>query len=266
MIGKILLITSLFFAALNASDEYEEGKKIFESKCSSCHGAHVEINVLKENFFEKKNKLLNLKAPTVNMLAYAIMDSPKKIGDPNDMEMRQIEIEEYLKSYLQTPDRFFSICDEHILKYYEKKPSMKGELSDEEFTNLSYFFMEYSENLPKEDKVTLDSNLDENKIVLKAQKSNKLIMVYATASDCYFCKKMEKNVLSHKDIEDKIDENYIFVKVDVNEKGLPFNLQKEYKRITPSFFVLDKNGKFITQYPGSWTKSDFIEILKENMK
>jgi len=266
LLKKILVITSLLILNVFASTEYEEGKKVFESKCSSCHGSFVEINKLKENFFDKDNKLLNLKAPTVNMLAYAIMDSPKKIGDPTDPEMRQIEIEEFLKSYLEKPDRFNSICDDHILKYYETKSSMKGILSDDDYVNLSYFFMEYKQNLPKKDEMVLNSDFDEKKIVSNAQKEDKLIMVYATSQSCYFCRKMERNVLSQDDIKQKISQNYIYVKIDVEEKGLPFNLQKEYKKITPSFFVLDKNGKFITQYPGSWTKSDFEEILKENIK
>lgn len=266
MFIKPLLIISMLCFNLFASSEYEEGKKLFEVKCSSCHTDYVSINKLKENFFEKNNKLLNLKAPTVNMLAYAIMDSSKKIGDPTDPEMRQIEIEEFLKSYLEKPDIFNSICDEHILKFYDVKPSMKGELSDDDYINLSYFFMEYKENLDIKQEIVLDSDFDEDEIILNAQKDNKLIMVYATSQDCYFCRKMEKNVLSHNDIKKQIDKNYIYIKVDVEKMGLPFNLVEKYKKITPSFFVLDSDGKFITQYPGSWTKSDFKEILQENIK
>ena len=64
----------------------------------------------------------------------------------------------------------------------------------------------------------------------------------------------------------QIDENYIYMKVDVDETKLPFELQKVYKQITPTFFILSKDGTYIKQYPGSWTKSDFLEILKENLK
>ena len=116
---KFLLLCLFLFVSLNA--DYKDGEVIFKNKCSSCHGNFIAINTLKENFFEKNNKLLNLKAPTVNMLAYAIMDSPKKIGDPNDSDMRQTEIESYLKSYLEKPDKFNSICDEHILRFYDIK-------------------------------------------------------------------------------------------------------------------------------------------------
>lgn len=261
---KILLIYLLLI--LNLSADYKSGMETFTNKCSSCHGDFISIDTLKENFFEKKNKLLNLKAPTVNMLAYAIMDSPKKIGDINDSEMQEIEIQSYLKSYLETPDRFNSICDEHILKYYEPKKSMK--LSEDEYNDLAIYFMEYKKNLEKKENKAKDilSNNNESKILKKAKEENKQIIVYATSKTCYFCKRMDKEVLSLDDIQKVINENYIYIKNDMDESSLPFDLQKVYKKITPTFFIVSKDGEFIKQYPGSWTKSDFFEILKENLK
>ncbi len=261
---KILVFLVVMFSNLFALSEYEEGKIIFEKKCSSCHVDYIPINKLKENFFFKDNKLLNLRVPTVNMLAYAIIDGPKKIGNKDDEDMRQIEIEEFLKSYLEKPDPLNSICDDHIKKYYDKKEPIK-DLSDDDYVNLSYFFLEYDKNDTHKKKL-VKSNIDEKSVIKKAKKENKLIMVYATSSTCYFCKKMEKNVLSHKDIKKQIDENYIYIKINMDENSLPFSLQEKYKKITPSFFVLDKKGQFITQYPGSWTKKDFKLILKENIK
>lgn len=91
-------------------------------------------------------------------------------------------------------------------------------------------------------------------------------MVYATSKSCFFCKRMDRDVLSLNEIKKEIDKNYIFVKNDMDESSLPFSLQKEYKKITPSFFVLSKEGIFEKQYPGAWVKNDFLEILKENIK
>ena len=260
---KVLLFCLFLFVNLNA--DYKDGEAIFKNKCSSCHGDFIAMNTLKENFFEKNNKLLNLKAPTVNMLAYAIIDSPKKIGDPKDVEMRVLEIEGYLKSYLEKPDKFNSICDEHILQFYETKKPILG-LNAEDYTNLAIFFMEYKNNLAKTqgNKVLLSN--DETLILEKAQKQNKKIIVYATSKSCYFCKKMDRDVLNLMEIKNKIDENYVYMKVDVDESKLPFSLQEVYKQITPTFFIVSKEGTYIKQYPGSWTKSDFLEILKENIK
>jgi hypothetical protein len=96
--------------------------------------------------------------------------------------MREIEINNYLKSYLEKPDRFNSICDEHILGFYDTKKSMKGQLNDEDYENLTTFFMEYKENLKIDnelDKSSLES-IDEKQILEKAKKENKKIIVYAT--------------------------------------------------------------------------------------
>ena len=76
----------------------------------------------------------------------------------------------------------------------------------------------------------------------------------------------KKNYYKKVEIKNKIDENYVYMKVDVDETKLPFELRNVYKNITPSFFILSKEGNYIKQYPGSWTKTDFLEILKENIK
>lgn len=262
MLKKIVLV--LVFNVIELLASFEEGKSLFESKCSSCHSSYIDMNVLKVNFFEKNNTLLNLKAPTVNMLAYAIIDSPKKIGDPNDLEMRSLEIEQYLKNYLQEPDIFNSICDEHILKFYDIKKSMKNVLSDEDFINLTTFFMEYKSNLDIQKKV-LENKFDEEKILNQAKKLNKNILIYATSKTCYFCKKMEDKVLQKDIIKEKIEKDYYYLKVDVEYSALPFDLAKHYKNVTPTFFVLDYDGMFVKQYPGSFKEEDFLEILKENI-
>ena len=260
------MILFVFIFTSNLLADYKEGKKIFEEKCSSCHGSYISISSLKTNFFEKKNKLYNLDTPTENMLAYAIMDSSKKIGDPEDPEMRVIEIEEFLKSYLAHPDLNNSVCDPMITKYYKKKEPMK--ITEEEANNLAHYFMEYKKQRelqhPKAIKV-LEDGYDEDKILKEAKKEDKTIIVYATSKTCYFCKKMKKEVLDLEDIQSMIDENFIFLEVDVDNIKLPFNLKKHFYGMTPTFFFVSNENKLLNTYPGAWVKDDFIQILKENI-
>ncbi len=264
MIKKILL--SIFFIFVSLHANFEEGKKIFENKCASCHKEYISFKKLKENFFERNNTLLNLKIPTENMLAWAIMESGQKIGDPNDKEMRIIEIEEYLKEYLANPDLNNSICDKKVLKYYIKKEPMK--ISEEEAHLLAQYFMGYKEdrlkNTPNVTKV-LVNNYDEKKLLKEAREKGKHIIVYATSQTCYFCKKMEKEVLGLTQIQEALNEDYIFVKVDVDFVKLPFDLKKRFKGMTPTFFILTSAGEILNIYPGAWVKNDFLEILKENL-
>lgn len=268
MIKKtFLLIFMIFISSLNAN--YEKGQEIFLQKCSSCHGNFIDMKLLKKNFFEKDNKLLNLTTPTVNMLAYAMIDSPKHIGDSNDPEMQQIEIEEFLISYLKNPDINNSICEPSIIKYYDKKEFVDYKLNNEDISNLAIYFMEYKkERLKKNPKKVrvLSNSFNEDELLKEAKESNKKILVYATSKTCHFCKKMDKEVFSLNDVEEEIQKDFIFLKVDIEDVSLPFNLSKGYRGMTPTFFALDNNGKLQNKYPGSWNKKDFLLILKENNK
>ena len=78
---KFLLLCLFLFVSLNA--DYKDGEVIFKNKCSSCHGNFIAINTLKENFFEKNNKLLNLKAPTGNEISFRLK---QQVGHKEDME------------------------------------------------------------------------------------------------------------------------------------------------------------------------------------
>lgn len=267
MIKKITLLAFMFFMVSNLSANFEEGKKVFEQKCASCHKGYISFKKLKENFYEKNNTLLNLKIPSENMLSWAIMESSKKIGDPEDNDMRQIEIEEYLKEYLKNPDINNSICDDTALKYYDKKEAIK--ITDEEAEVLAQYFMGYKEYRTKvTPKKTSELNLkvDEENILKKAKDEGKHILVYATSKGCYFCKKMRKEVLDLQDVQDKMNENYIFVEVNVDYDELPFGLKKHFRGMTPTFFVVSSDEKVLNIYPGAWVKDDFLQILKENLK
>lgn len=266
MINKGIFLLFFLFLTINLHADFYEGKKLFEEKCASCHKEYISFKKLKENFFERNNTLLNLTIPTENMLAWAMMESSRKIGDPEDPEIQQMEIEEYLKSYLENPDLNNSICDTHVLKYYIKKEPMI--ITDEESTLLAQYFMGYKKNRLKNNpsvKKSLAENPDEQKILDKALNEGKQLIVFATSQTCYFCKKMKRDVLSLKDVKEKVNEDYIFIEVDVDFVKLPFGLAKNFKGMTPTFFVLNQEGILLNTYPGAWVKDDFLLILEENL-
>lgn len=256
----LLLTVSLF-------GNYEEGKKIFAAECSSCHRGYIPEQRLKENFFKAKNRLLNLKAPTVNMLVYGIMRGPKKIGDPEDPEMRQIEIEEYLRDYLEHPDERQTLLSPAINRYFETThPRVK--LDDEALANLAQYFMHYSEDhhgKPKPLKRHFEGTLDLQTLLAEAKQSGKTLIVEASSPTCHYCKKMDREVLSDPEIQRMLRKNFIFAEVNIRRSKLPPKLVKAYQHITPSFFFLSPEGKLLHSYPGSWTKTDFVSILRENL-
>ena len=76
---------------------------------------------------------------------------------------------------------------------------------------------------------------------------------------------MKREVLSLTEIEEAINEDYIFLEVDVDFVNLPFGLKKYFKGMTPTFFFLTTAGELLHTYPGAWTRADFLQILKENL-
>lgn len=263
--NAIALLSLIFIIPLNAN--FQDGQKIFKNKCSSCHGDYISIKMLKENFFVRKNRLLNLEAPPVNMIVYDLIRGSKKLGSDDDLEMRQIEIEEFLISYLQNPDRLNSLTDETILPFLKDKTPMS--IDEYEAASLAQYFMGYREDrlkrAPKKKRI-LKTNYSEEDILSEAKILNKKILVYTTSKTCHYCKKMEKEVLSLNEIKKLTNENYIFLEVDVDNIKLPFNLDKKFKDFTPTFFFVNSDAKLLNMYPGSWKKDDYIKILKENIK
>ena len=258
---KILLFISIS-VILNAS--YIDGKKVFGKKCSSCHIEYVSLDKLKDNFRNYNNKLLNLKAPAFNRIEYKILRGKKQIGSiDDDIDIRRDVVLEYLKDYLNNPDEDNSLASKRSRSHYPQKKSMKGQISNQEFIDLVDFIFEYKINHTF-NIIKATSDLDENSIINQAIKNHKKIIVEATSKECYYCIKMKKDVLSKNDVKNKISEDFIFIEVNVDDITLPFNLQKDFPNITPTFFFLDKHGKLKRYYPGSWNKKDFYKLLKEN--
>jgi len=244
---------------------YSEGGKIFQAKCSSCHSGYISPDKIKENFFQKENRLLRLKAPTVNMLAWAIMEGPRKIGDPSDPEMRQAEIEEYLREVLEHPEQKESICDEAVMKYYrERQPVIK--LSDEQLADLALYLMEYKKHRQAQTppvKRTLNKEMDVQKLLKEAQRSGRVIIIEASSPSCHYCKKMEREVIDTPAIREKLSRDFILAEVNVDSQRLPLGLEKVYQKITPSFFFLSPEGKLLAHFPGSWNQHDFAKMLEQ---
>ena len=264
-----LLIVVFFFGVFADAGFFERGETLFKKECSSCHAGYIPAERLKKNFFENNNTLLHLKAPTVNMLAYAITRGPRKIGDPGDPEMRRAEVEAYLEEMLTRPDRDASICDRTLMRHYAVKKPLGRKFSERDYADLAYYFLDYRRHrLLLESKSRsfkkLDDFPDEKAILSEAKRRHKRIIVEAESKHCHYCVTMKKKVIDTPDISRILSRDFLLISVDVGRSKLPFGLQKVYRRITPSFFFLDSDGKLLNHYPGSWNRHDFLQILEEN--
>jgi len=234
-----------------------EGKVVYEKKCASCHEAFVPMEKLMENFMEKNNTLLHLKAPTLNQLSFRLK---QQIGDPKgDEDMHRMEVGAFIADYLNDPDKEKSVCLPDVIKYFETMPSMKGQLSDSELEAVSEFLYDYEKKLIKEKSIkyeTFDAALK------RAVKEDKIIMVKVTSRHCHYCKKMDREVLVEDEVVQALQKDFIAVSVDTSKDTLPLGLKAS---MTPTFFFVfvDKNKIKTKRVPGAWNKEDFLVILKE---
>ena len=230
------------------------GETVYKEKCASCHKGYIPMGQLKENFVEYNNTKLHLKAPTLNQLSFRLK---QKIGDPNgDKEMQLMEISEFVRDYLEKPDKAKSICMKEVLDTFETMPSMKGKISEEEVEEVVAYIYDYDEKTLKAHSVHYQPF---EKALQKAKKEHKFIMIKATSPYCHYCKKMEHEVLADPDVVKVLKRSFIPVAVDVYKTSLPLGLK--YK-VTPTFFFIDENEKVVKVVPGAFGKEDFIHILE----
>ncbi len=234
-----------------------EGEEVYKTKCASCHTDFVSVEKLMENFMEKNNTLLNLKAPTLNQLSFRLK---QQIGDPKDDEdIHRMEVGAFISDYLQNPDKQKSVCMPEVIKHFKTMPSMKGQLSEDEVEAVSEFLYDYENKLIKKKSVKYEAF---DVAMYKALKEDKIIVIKAISKHCHYCKKMDREVLLEDEVVQALQKDFIAVSVDVAKDTLPLGLKAG---MTPTFFFVfvDKDQTRTKRIPGAWNKEDFLEILKE---
>ncbi len=243
----ILLDISTLFAM--------EGKEVYEKKCASCHQGYIPMAKLKENFQDYNNTLLKLTAPTLNQLSYRLK---KSIGDPKgDNEIHRMEVAAFITEYVLYPNRQKSLCLDEVMQSFETMPSLAGKVSEEELEAVSTYIYDFDEMVVKEHSVEYEGF---EKALQKAKKEHKIIMIKVMTKDCYFCRKMDREVMVEPEVVALLEEDFIPVAIDISTTKLPLGLKTE---LTPSFIFIDENAKVLLNIPGAWDKMDFLEILRE---
>ena len=233
---------------------FADGETIYKNKCAACHEGYIPMGALKENFVEFNNTKLKLKAPTLNQLSFRLK---QKIGDPKgDEEIHMLEVVEFVKSYIIKPDKQKSICMDEVLEAFDIMPSMQGKITEEESEEVASYIYHF-------DKQALKAHapvyVDIQKALTEAKKEDKLIMIKAASEHCHFCKKMDREVLSDKEIRAVLQKNFIAVEVDVYKEDLPLHLS--YK-VTPTYIFVTAEGKKLKSVVGALSKQDFLKILE----
>ena len=106
---------------------------------------------------------------------------------------------------------------------------------------------------------------DFNKAIAKGNSEKKYIMVVADAVSCPWCRKLEENILSLKDVDNVIKSKYITATVDVDTPGGPKELKK--LKSTPIIYIVDPRDKSIkAKFIGYPNCKNFIDATMNEAK
>lgn len=104
-----------------------------------------------------------------------------------------------------------------------------------------------------------------------AREHDKKVLIYAEASWCGYCKKMEKEVFPKEKVIRSMEEYYYPVRIDIEStEKVAFNgnvmtgsefAQRHRVRGTPTFFFVDKKGEILGAQPGFIPADVFEKLL-----
>ncbi len=102
--------------------------------------------------------------------------------------------------------------------------------------------------------------LDLSEVSKNALKEHKLILLSVESQNCFYCKKMNKEVFTPKKNISKIEKQYIQKIVIAENIQLPSNLKAKYY---PTNYILDpKDMSVIEEFVGYMKADDFISLLE----
>ena len=107
----------------------------------------------------------------------------------------------------------------------------------------------------------LNSTSDLNQGFEHSKINHNSVMLIFDQEGCYYCDLLKSDVLSDKDVQDYLNENYNVVFVDVNEQ---YDIAAELHVMgTPTCVILDSNGHEIGRIDGYMSSDEFLDELRE---
>lgn len=101
----------------------------------------------------------------------------------------------------------------------------------------------------------------------QAKKDKKLIMVDIYTDWCGWCKKLDKDVYSNKDVQAKLEKSFVVVKINPEKSQKNAKLSKEFGTTGfPHIVFLDASGKKISEIGGYQPADAFGQSLDAVIK
>jgi thioredoxin-related protein len=121
--------------------------------------------------------------------------------------------------------------------------------------------------------ITFANDIDLDKIVIDAKKTNKHILVFLHITGCNYCLKMQEWTFDDDRVIAAIKKDFIFVDINVRDEGLvsfdnmKINKLKFAKEIGypmyPSCLFFDQNGELVYDEVGFRNEDKFLKTLQD---
>lgn len=231
-----------------------EGAELFETHCASCHSNYLPMSQVIANA-EQNNTLLHLKAPTLNQLSFGVR---LNVGDRKAGEESQLmEVEEFIASYIASPQKEKSVLPDELTHFYPDMPPMQNLLNEDQIEALSRYIFTYGEAMIEKHSVR-NHTFDEAQKIAKKQK--KIIMIRGVLPNCKWCIKMDREVMVEPEVREVLEKGFVVVKTNVVTEKLPLGMKSLG---TPSFYFIKSDGEtIIDQLNGYGNKEEFLAFLR----
>jgi thioredoxin 1 len=105
-----------------------------------------------------------------------------------------------------------------------------------------------NEETTKDTTPPLQWGTDLNQTIQQAKSTNKSIFVDFYADWCAYCKEMDEVTYTDPQVKEKLTQNYVLLKVDVDENP---DVSSKYQAYgLPTMLILDSNGNEVTRISG----------------
>jgi thioredoxin-related protein len=92
----------------------------------------------------------------------------------------------------------------------------------------------------------------------QAKEEGKILVIFITATNCRYCRKIEDETLSKENVKEELGKNFVLFSINEDEEELPLGLQEG---MTPNFVFVDDDENIIDIAPGMRSPSEFIDKL-----
>jgi thioredoxin-related protein len=120
--------------------------------------------------------------------------------------------------------------------------------------------------------ISFADDVDFDKLIVEAKKTNKHILVFLHITGCSYCANMQEFTFDDENVNASIKKDFLFVDINVKDKGqVLFDDFKGSKRefakeigypMYPSWLFFDKNGDLVYDEVGYVEEDDFFKTLQ----